>query len=444
MITTRSTILTCAVIVLAPLAVLAQGADRSWEVRGRWVPYPGEDTSFGFHGSRAAAENHIAQLKRDYSPGGLLESAPNKPARLYIVDPTDGQTAPKPRTRSFMDAVYQKIERDKNVQNSLKDLGIGKTETGRFAAGLLTDPAKAYSEQLGEKAKTMLKDRGLEDFKNNVAGAYKRARDAKDELIGLTGSLADKNFKEVNGLVAKYNREASSPPPGLEPLGRMLPRMSPVGPDTTRQIGEWNQAVKQQFALERRKEELDRRKADLDSQRQKLADEWKALAADGKAPDPADPKVISLRKRLDRYREEADEYSTALEAYKSQTQKLLATIKRVEGRMIDLTGTRWARREGPRPALAAQNARVVIDFGTKGRWVHSTNNYVFGTWHQEGDRIVIDGFTYTGEPPRKLNFRATGTIDGETIKLDVVEDPYAPDIDRTPTKRVWIFDMMKK
>jgi hypothetical protein len=265
--------------------------------------------------------------------------------------------------------------------------------------------------------------------------------------MSLDRSLMDKQFGKVNDLIAKYNRDVAEGGARYPGYAGLFPKVNPVNRVTVAGVGEWKDAIQQQFALEARKNGLDRRKAELDARREELAGRWKELADDGRPLDPSDPKVVSLRDSLAKYKEEAARYSTDLAAYGGDLAKLAGAVGRfadgVSG-SADLANTRWARREGPRPLLAAVNARLSIDFLPGGRWAHSKDRYVFGTWRQNGNEVTVEGFTYTGEPPKKLGFRGTGRVEGTQLKLDVVEDPYAPDYDPNPTRRTWIFDRFDK
>lgn len=313
----------------------------------------------------AAAKQEAAGLQK-WSQGMQPPTTTWKLKKIYIEGEDAAVGPPKdaaPKTPNLFTVVEQKMERDKAIMDGLKDLGVGKTDTGKFAADLLTRPEdvltkevvlnglkKAASVAEGEAKKKLeqmtadlLADPNAKltevkgkfgDYLGNVQAAYKRAKDAKEEMMGLTGTLAEKKFKDVNTLIDNYNRETANAPPGLNATGALFPKLKAVGPDTVKAADEWKTALKQQFELEARKEALDKKKADLDREREKLADEWKALSRNGD-PDPADPKVVKLRERLKAYQADTTAYTKDEAGYRAAATELQATAAKLHSRPHD-------------------------------------------------------------------------------------------------------------
>lgn len=389
----------------------------------------------GFSKTLAGAQRRAAELKR-WSESMQPPDSEWKLRKIFLEGEDAKADPPKaagPKVPDFAAALVQKVERDKQVSDALKDLGVGKTETGKFAADLAQDPAKTLTKEVvlmglnkaistatGEAKKRLeqevadfLKEPNAKltgtkeyfsDYLKNVQGAYKRAKDAKEELLGLTGSLAEKKFKEVNDLVAAYNREAAKAPPGFAAVGQALPRMTPVGPETVAKADDWRKAVKSQFDLEVRKTDLDRRKADLDAARDKLQADYAALAGKGKPLDPKDPEVIRLGERLRRYKEDAGKYDTEVKAFTAEGTRLRTAVDRLGGDPVTAPG--GARAAVPNPA--ALRAQIV------------------GTWKgasvQGASRLAVsaefrNNGTISTRAENGLTSSGTWTRDGNTVQV---------------------------
>lgn len=260
----------------------------------------------------AAAQAEAARLKRwsdSMQPGSgwRLQTIFIEGEDAASDKPPAGDKEPSPKVPGFWQAVADHASRGKELLDRLTDL-----------KEIVEDPDAALARK-GKEAQDKLKEyTGLRDYMKNVEGAYARAKEAKDKLLGQEASLTADSFAKVNALVKAYNDAAAGLPGGASGL---LPSMTPAGPETAGQVREWRAALAKQFELEGRKEALDARKAALDAERESLAAEWKSLAAGGE-PDPADPRVVRLRERLDRYEADAAAYQTSLAEYKAQAAKL--------------------------------------------------------------------------------------------------------------------------
>jgi hypothetical protein len=311
---------TSAIMMVTPLVALAQSSS-SCEVKGRWSANPSEVTSFGWFSNRARAEAYIAETRRAYGPGGLQESATNKPTGLYIVDSKQAKTQPAPQSPSFYDRVVGAYRKFGELSDSVDNVNMV-----RWVAKLLNDPDAAMKDKTAEGMDQLAKAQGLKDYIKNIQDSYQRAKDAKDMMMSLEKSEMDKQFKSVNDLIARYNKEANG---ALERFGKsadVFPKVSQVGPGTVKKVGDWQTALKQQFALEAKKDELDRRKTELDTQHKQLTDGWKAAKDEIKPFDPANPKVVSLRQKLDQYLAEKAKYDAALQTYESDNKHLSQSV----------------------------------------------------------------------------------------------------------------------
>lgn len=168
----------------------------------------------------AAAKADAAKLRR--WSAGMQPPDSGWKLRTITIEGADSQSArPKadagPKTQGLFAAVYDKMERDKQVLDRLKDIvpidrlkkGKEAGDTMKWVAKMLHDPDAAIEEKAKEGQKELQKQQGLRDYVQNVQDAYKRA---KDDMLGMTGPLAEKQFGKVNGLVEKFNREAARLP----------------------------------------------------------------------------------------------------------------------------------------------------------------------------------------------------------------------------------------
>lgn len=88
----------------------------------------------------------------------------------------------------------------------------------------------------------------INEYKDVVAGSYRRAVEAKKTLASGVGGLADAKFREVNALIDKYNGQlrdfqavmGSEADLGFRPLARVQPRdQQEAVPDEQQLIGTW-------------------------------------------------------------------------------------------------------------------------------------------------------------------------------------------------------------
>jgi hypothetical protein len=408
-----------AAVFAQPVVVIPKPGDGQWTVSYTRMFEKGDAaTGTELHTScktLAAAKQEAASLQRWSQSMDANSSWRLKKIYIEGEDATAGP--PKvsaPKTPSLFTAVEQKMERDKAIQDGLKDLGVGKTATGKFASDLLTNPGEALSKEvvsnglkkaisvaegeakkkLEQQAADFLADPNAKltevkgkfgDYLSNVQGAYKRAKDAKEEMMGLTDTLAEKKFKEVNALVDSFNREAANAPPGLGWVSQLFPKLKPVGPDTVKAVDDWKAARKQQFDLEGRKEALDQKKSDLDRERDKLAEEWKALSAKG-APDPADPKVVRLREKLKEYQEKTTTYAKDEAGYRAAATELQAAAAKLHLRPSD-----------PQPKPPEPKVAALPDPGTLGGYRGRVGqSFVFEVTGSVGGTVWGDG-VYTDD-----------------------------------------------
>jgi DNA repair exonuclease SbcCD ATPase subunit len=214
---------------------------------------------FGYFGSQKLAEQEIARTKRDYGPGGQMESAPSKPMNLHTVGGQAGsRSADKkqerrkvsPRVKSFFEALNEVLE----IGGRVSDLS-GREPT--------------------------IERGSLEDFMSACADGYERARKVKEGGMSLSESITEKQLSEVNKVIDDYNSNLSKYQGG--PRGKAFarfPRIAPLSPDVLRRAKPWQQALEAQLRLEREKDRLDDEKARLDNERALLIQEGRSLRDD--------------------------------------------------------------------------------------------------------------------------------------------------------------------
>ncbi len=439
-------------LVGQPITVVPKPGAGNWTVSytrmfEKGDPSTGTELS-GIFKTFREAQQHATGLQR-WSQS-MEQGSDWRLKRIYIEGEDANSAASgnaSPKMPNFFSALEKKLENDKAVSASLEDLGVGKTQTGKFAVDLLTDPAgaltkevvakgmtKALSVATGEAKKkaeqevadllaqpnaklTEVKGK-FSDYLSNVQDAYKRAKDAKDEMMSLTGSLATRKFNEVNTLIEKYNRESGKAPTGLDGVGKLFPKLSPVGPGSMKKVEDWKSALRQQFDLEERKTSLDRMKVVLERDHQKLKEEFDGLRREITPFDPADPRVIRLREKLQRYAVDAEQYRTALGSYETDSRKLTSVIKRLHFRSLpsstqesttatlSLAGTRWeinGMSFGLRIVEFGENQAVTGRFN-----VEASRKQ--GTWKQVGGNRIEGDFGSFGA--------FTGTITGSTLTVN--------------------------
>jgi hypothetical protein len=247
--------------------------------------------------------------------------------------------------------------------------------------------------------------------------------DLKPKLAKLEGDLLDKQLKSVNDAIAAYNKAAEAIMPGLGAKGSFLPKMTPAGPETVKQLEQVREALAKQFVLEKRKEELDVEKAKLDTERQTLISEWNKLRKDGNDPPADDPKVVSLRERLEQYNKAATTYKDSLASYQNETDKLKTDIGKLSKFVVAgepagpgtsaptsdqyaLENTSWSRVGQPNinnytRLTFLNNNKLTISVYPDGR-----KN---GTWSIQGNKVTIND----GQDSM------TGTISGSTLTIDL-------------------------
>lgn len=129
----------------------------------------------------------------------------------------------------------------------------------------------------------------LEEYMGQIAGAYERAKQAKEGLLKMQGDVTKDVFDKVNGTIADYNNQldtAQSSPKGAS-FAR-FPRMTPVGPEVLKKADDWRKAKEDQFALEEKKEGLDRDNVRLATERQRLIEEGREIKSE-------EERIASLR-----------------------------------------------------------------------------------------------------------------------------------------------------
>jgi hypothetical protein len=83
-----------------------------------------------------------------------------------------------------------------------------------------------------------------------------------------------------------------------------------------------------------------------------LTEDWNKSRKDGKSPPADDPEVVSLRKRLEKYKEATGGYKTSLALYQTQTDKLHSVIAQLKD---------FAEAEGTGASLSkADLAKVLV------------------------------------------------------------------------------------
>jgi hypothetical protein len=346
----------------------------------------------------AAAKQEAARLQK-WSQS--MDANSDWRLKKIYIEGEDAAGPPKdaaPRTPSLADKVQSAVEAAKDLKekaDKAKEKVDDVKETydrAKWGAKFLADPKAALEEKVEGWEKRAQKDARklgdtLKEYGDNVADAYKRAKDLKDDLLKMDKATMEKSFKKVNDAVAAYNKTADEGAKFFDGKSGPFPKMKEVGPDTAKAAAEWKDARNLQFDLESRKDQLDKKKEELDRERTKLAGDWKELAAKG-APNPADPKVISLRKRLAEYQEKATAYATDLSVYRTGVERLRETAAR-----LTPSGSRS-------DSLANAPAKVV------GTWVSTINR----------DKIAItpDG-TFTLHSWTGL-LESSGTVKSATDK----------------------------
>jgi len=278
----------------------------------------------GYFKTLAAAKQEAARLQRfdqmfDSDP--FMKFDKWRLRKIYIegADAPSGPPADAaPKTPSLFDKVQSGAEKVKGAKDKYDD--------AKWGMKLLTDPDEATREKGAEWQKKFAPGSVLKEYADNVKGAYARVKELKDPLLKLEKNAMEKSFKNVNDAVAKYNQEADAGAKFFNSKSNPFPKLTPVGPQTAKAVDEWKDALKQQFALEQRKDDLDKRKADMDRKRENLADDWKALQNEIKPFDATNPKVVRLRGRLKEYTTDVEHYNTSLTVYKRDTEKLSGSL----------------------------------------------------------------------------------------------------------------------
>ncbi len=122
----------------------------------------------------------------DHSPKGLLAADPLISSRVLKVT-------------KLVDRRPTKVEQAKDLFGRLKEAKEAVDRGKRAAKG--DEPLLRASERkLGDTTK---------EYKDTVAKSFAQVTDAKKTLTGGVTSLTDAKFRQVNGLIDKYNREVT-------------------------------------------------------------------------------------------------------------------------------------------------------------------------------------------------------------------------------------------
>lgn len=118
----------------------------------------------------------------------------------------------------------------------------------------------------------------LEEYMNEVATAYERAKKAKEELLATQGKVTDDVFNKVNATIDEYNGkldQAQSLPQGE--AFKSFPRMTRVTPGMLEDANNWRRAKEEQYSLEDEKQALDQERERLTAEFNRLAEEGRNL-----------------------------------------------------------------------------------------------------------------------------------------------------------------------
>lgn len=121
----------------------------------------------------------------------------------------------------------------------------------------------------------------LEEYMGQIAGAYERAKQAKEGLLRMQGDVTKDVFDKVNGTIADYNKQLDTAQSSSKGASfARFPRMTPVGPEVLKKAADWRKAKEDQFALEEKKQGLDRDNDRLATERQRLIEEGREIKAE--------------------------------------------------------------------------------------------------------------------------------------------------------------------
>src|SRR5262249_6867077 len=134
------------------VVVVKQPGAGQWTVSYSRVSDQGDSTTgselSGSFKTLAAAQQEAARLQ-NWSRS--MDGGSSWRLRTIYIEGEDANGAPQqtlsPKTPSLFTALEQKLERDKITQDALKDLGVGKTSTGKFASDMLTNPSDALTKE---------------------------------------------------------------------------------------------------------------------------------------------------------------------------------------------------------------------------------------------------------------------------------------------------------
>jgi hypothetical protein len=191
----------------------------------------GEDWYFDTFHDRAKAAERIREIRHDhFDENGLLYSDPNKPTDLRIVEKPcscgrysrGDSRPPADSVKRGMDLLTRLNEAKEAIDHARRVIR-GKASMVRANERSLADTIKEYEDM--------------------VAQSYRQVVRAKETLTGGVAALTDAKFREVNGLIDRYNREiqdyqgvmGNSASLGFSPMARVEPRTDP----STRLVGTW-------------------------------------------------------------------------------------------------------------------------------------------------------------------------------------------------------------
>jgi hypothetical protein len=202
--------------------------------------------------------------------------------------------------------------------------------------------------------------RPLDDYAQNVADAYQRAKILKEGLLRTTKKITDKEFAEVNRRIDEYNRTLSRAQAGSQPGGiakgpkiaavpkpgvlTKLPRMAPVTDETIKKAEPWRQAAKKETELTVKRDKMMAERDRLDKERQALIEQRRRLQ------DKPDPTAEAERvRRVRQYLADKDKFKADLADYTKRTNDYSYQVASLQPRRetaVGLTAGRPGTEEG--------------------------------------------------------------------------------------------------
>ena len=168
-----------------------------YEVRGSSTSAGDQYRSWSqFYDTEAAALSRLKEIEREYARGGINEFSTDKPLRLRV----------------------EKLARAAaDLARAVREARDAALNAEKFANKGLT----AEERKLGDM---------LNEYSDRIKDDQRRAVNAKKYLISMTGTIARKQFLDVNNLIESYNRIRGGVQPGMQEAAgsSLLPRFTSI------------------------------------------------------------------------------------------------------------------------------------------------------------------------------------------------------------------------